>query len=300
MAKEVVELLAPADGKTIVDCTLGGGGHAEAMLSSPRLAVARHPSPSSMERGMNSDDSRKKGVRIIGFDQDTEALEAAKEKLKQFSGITYVHDNFSQLKEHIKTPVDGFLFDLGVSSHQINAPERGFSLRADGPLDMRMDANRGMTAADIANQYSLEELTQIIGEYGEERFAGRIARSIVAHRPLTTTSQLKELVEKAIPTWRKRESVTRVFQGLRIAVNDELTVLKSALDDAIELLKPGGRIVVIAYHSLEDRIVKHTFREAAKDGKLKVLTKRPLLASEQEQEENSRSRSAKLRAAEKL
>jgi 16S rRNA (cytosine1402-N4)-methyltransferase len=165
---------------------------------------------------------------------------------------------------------------------------------------MRMDPGHGLTAADLANQSSLEELVQIIGEYGEERFAGRIARAIVQARPLTTTTQLKELVEKAIPTWRKRESVTRVFQGFRIAVNDELTVLKTTLANAIELLKPGGRIVVIAYHSLEDRIAKHTFRDAAKAGKLKVLTKRPLLASAAEIEENSRSRSAKLRAAEKL
>lgn len=276
MAREVVELLAPADGKTIVDCTLGGGGHTYNL----KLQTSN--------------------LKIIGFDQDTEAITAAKEKLKQFDGITYIHDNFSQLKKYLKEPVDGFLFDLGVSSYQINTPARGFSLQHDGPLDMRMDPGGAMTAADLANHYSLEELTQIIGEYGEERFAGRIARSIVKSRPLSTTGQLKELIEKAIPTWRKRESVTRVFQGLRIAVNDELNVLKSALSDSIALLKPGGRIVVIAYHSLEDRIAKHTFREAAQDGKLKVLTKRPLAATEAEREENPRARSAKLRAAEKL
>lgn len=276
MTKEVLELLAPADGKTIVDCTLGGGGHTYNL----KLQTSN--------------------IKLFGFDQDAEAIDAAKEKLKQFDGITYLHDNFSNLKKHVKQSVDGFLFDLGVSSHQINTPERGFSLRADGPLDMRMDPGGGMTAADLVNQASLEELTRIIGEYGEERFARRIARAIVNTRPLTTTGQLKELVEKAIPTWRKRESITRVFQGVRIAVNNELACLRTALADAIALLNPGGRIVVISYHSLEDRIVKRTFREAAQDGKLKVLTKRPLAASESEREENPRSRSAKLRAAEKL
>ena len=241
MAREVTEYLDPAAGKTIVDCTLGGGGHAaELVTRNPKLAV-------------------------IGFDQDQEAIAAAKERLKPYSGIKYVNDNFVNLKKHVTEKVDGFLFDLGVSSYQIDAAARGFSLQHDGPLDMRMDQGQKLSATDIVNTWPPQELERIFREYGEERFAGRIARAIVRTREnkgqeLKTTFQLKEIVARAIPTWKKRESVTRVFQALRIAVNNELDNLQIALKDAVALLKPGGRIVVIAYHSLEDRIVKNTFR----------------------------------------
>ncbi|MFC1511487.1 16S rRNA (cytosine(1402)-N(4))-methyltransferase RsmH [Candidatus Margulisiibacteriota bacterium] len=191
----------------------------------------------------------------------------------------------------------GFLFDLGVSSYQIDEAARGFSIKKDGPLDMRMDKSQKLTASDILNRSSQEELEKIFKEYGEERFSRRIAKAVEQQRPLTTTKQLKEIVEQAIPTWKKRESVTRIFQALRIAVNQELDSLKLALSDAIELLRPGGRIVVISYHSLEDRIVKQTFRQAEQ---LKVLTKKPLRANEAEISSNPRARSAKLRAGEKL
>ncbi|MFA6548486.1 MAG: 16S rRNA (cytosine(1402)-N(4))-methyltransferase RsmH [Candidatus Margulisiibacteriota bacterium] len=271
LLKEAIELLNVKDGGTYVDCTLGGGGHTDAIVTP--------------------------GVRVFAFDQDTDAIAAAKEKLSAFDNITYVHDNFSNLKKHIKTPVDGIFFDLGVSSYQIDAGKRGFSIREDGPLDMRMDQAQELTAEEIINHYPQSELEKIFFEFGEERFSRRIAAVIIKSRPLKTTFALKAVIEKAIPTWKKRESVTRIFQALRIAVNQELENLKLALRDGIDLLSPAGRIVVIAYHSLEDRIVKQTFRDTAG---LKVLTKKPLLAGEDEIALNSRAKSAKLRAGEKL
>ncbi|MCU0640626.1 MAG: 16S rRNA (cytosine(1402)-N(4))-methyltransferase RsmH [Candidatus Margulisbacteria bacterium] len=280
MAREVVDYLAPAKGKVLVDCTLGGGGHAEKVKS------------------------QKSKVKIIGFDQDAEAITAAKQRLAKYKDIEYVNDNFSTLKEHLKEKVDGFLFDLGVSSYQLDEPGRGFSIREDGPLDMRMDKRQKLTAFDIVNTWPAAELTEIFKHYGEERFAKRVAEKIRWTRDegrvtIATTAQLKELIEKAIPTWKKRESVTRVFQALRIAVNRELDVLQSALNDAVALLKPGGRIVVLAYHSLEDRIVKRTFNAAKKAGLLTVLTKKPLTAAATEIALNPRAASAKLRAGEK-
>jgi 16S rRNA (cytosine1402-N4)-methyltransferase len=279
LAKESLEFLDLAAGEVFVDATLGGGGHS--------LQIK----------------NQKSKIKIYGFDQDADALAAAKERLSGFSNIEYVHDNFSHLKEHIKEKVDGILFDLGVSSFQIDESSRGFSLQNDGPLDMRMDRGLKLTAGDLVNNWPAEELTKLFYEYGEEKFSRRIANSITAtrdSRPVTSTFQLKEIVEKAIPTWKKRESVTRIFQALRIAVNNELESLKQALAQATELLKPGGRVVVISYHSLEDRIAKLAFRESAKNGILKLLTRKPVLAGEQEAADNPRSRSAKLRAAEKL
>jgi 16S rRNA (cytosine1402-N4)-methyltransferase len=282
LLKETLEYLHVKASGTYVDCTLGGGGHTFEVKSI------------------------KSKVKIIGFDQDAEAIAAAKERLKEFDGITYVQDNFASLKKHLAKKVDGILFDLGVSSYQIDEPTRGFSVKSDGPLDMRMNKDLQLTAADIINDYSEEELTKIFFEYGEERFSRRIAKAIVRERGtkgligtegLKTTLQLKEIIEKATPSWKKRETVTRIFQALRIAVNDELNVLKSALTDAIELLKPKGRIVVLSYHSLEDRIVKQTFRQSET---LKILTKKPVQASDEEVAANPRARSAKLRAAEKI
>lgn len=279
MAKEVVEYLAPAPGKVLVDCTLGGGGHAEKFKS------------------------QNLKVKIIGFDQDVEAIAAAKTRLAKYDNILYIHDNFANIKKHVREKVDGILFDLGVSSYQIDAPDRGFSIRENGPLDMRMDKSQEFSAFDIVNTWSADDLTRIIKEYGEERFARRISNAICVTRnagEVKTTAELKVIIEKAIPTWKKRESVTRVFQALRIAVNAELDNLKKALSDSIELLKPGGRLVVISYHSLEDRIVKQLFREEAKNGILKIMTKKPLTVSAEEIEANPRARSAKLRVAEKL
>jgi len=278
LLKESIEFLNVKENGTYVDCTLGGGGHAAAIVSSHLSPVAK----------------------VIGFDQDEEALAAAKTRLGD--SITYIHDNFSGLKKHIKEPVDGFLFDLGVSSHQIDSASRGFSIREDGPLDMRMDQRQKLTAEVIINNYSQEELQKIFKEYSEERFAHRISKAICLKRDVNkiqTTHQLKEIIEQAIPTWKKRESVSRIFQSLRIFINKELDSLKAALNDAIELLKPGGRIVVLAYHSLEDRIVKQTFRSAKTADQLNILTKKPVRATEAEISSNPRSKSAKLRAGER-
>jgi 16S rRNA (cytosine1402-N4)-methyltransferase len=274
MAGEVLEYLKPAAGKIFVDATLGGGGHTAALTG-----------------------------KVFAFDQDAEAIAAAKQKLSAHKNITYIHDNFASLKKHIKEKVDGVLFDLGVSSYQIDEPSRGFSLQKDGPLDMRMDQRQKLTAFDIVNTWPAEELARIFREYGEERFAKRIGNAICLTRnakKIQTTFELKEIIENAIPTWRKRESVARVFQSLRITVNSELENLEKALNDAVSILKPGGRIVVLSYHSLEDRIVKRTFRKFKGDGILEVLTKKPVGPSEEESRKNPRARSAKLRAGEKM
>lgn len=286
MAEEVVKYLNPSAGKVIIDATLGGGGHSEKLkIKSPKL-------------------------KIIGIDQDLDALEAAKERLKTSDNIRFIHDNFSNIKNHVKEKVDGILFDLGVSSYQIEEPSRGFSFQKDGPLDMRMDRSQKFTASDIVNTWPAGEIEKIIREYGEERFAKRISNAICVMRracrqagnakKINTAFELKEIIEKAIPTWKKRESVARVFQSLRIAVNSELKNLKKGLTDAIDLLNPTGRIVVISYHSLEDRIVKHIFREKTGNGILKVLTKKPVRPGVEEIRENPRAGSAKLRAGEKM
>lgn len=277
LLNETIDYLNLKAGGNYIDCTLGGGGHTEALL-----------------RKLQNPKSK---TQIICFDQDADAIAAAKDKLSAFGNITYIHDNFSHLQNHIKSPVDGILFDLGVSSHQIDAGQRGFSMREDGPLDMRMDQSQKLTAAEIINHYPQEAMEKIFFEFGEERFSRRIAAAIIKNRPLKTTFELKAVVEKAIPTWKKRESVTRIFQALRIAINQELDNLKTALQDAIDLLKPTGRIVVISYHSLEDRIVKQTFKNTKG---IKILTKKPVLAGEDEIALNSRAKSAKLRAGEKL
>ncbi|MFH1684192.1 MAG: 16S rRNA (cytosine(1402)-N(4))-methyltransferase RsmH [Candidatus Margulisiibacteriota bacterium] len=288
LLKESIELLNIKDGGVYVDCTLGGGGHTEAILT------ASTPSPSG-RGGL--------GVRALGIDADQDAIEAAKQRLAKFSNIEYVHDNFRNLKKILTEKVDGILLDLGISSYQIDEASRGFSIKHDGPLDMRMDQSLKLTAAAIINQFSQDGLVKIFSEYGEERFSKRISNKICVMRnagPIETTFQLKKIIEEAIPTWKKRESVTRIFQALRIAVNQELDSLKTALLDAIDLLKPGGRIVAISYHSLEDRIVKHAFRNAKEEKKLKVLTKKPIRSSEAETSSNPRAKSAKLRGGERI
>jgi 16S rRNA (cytosine1402-N4)-methyltransferase len=282
MADKVVELFSPLEGKTIVDCTLGGGGHAEKLSNVPPEAGR---------------------LSIVGIDRDEEALRAAEIRLSGYQDIRFVHDNFSNIAKIIDRPVDGFLFDLGVSSHQIDEASRGFSFREDAPLDMRMDKRTAAGAADLVNSLSPEELTRIFSEYGEERFSKRISNAICVKRKacdVKTTFELKEIVEKAIPTWKKRESTARIFQALRIAVNSELESLKKALEGSRGLLKSGGRVIVISYHSLEDRIVKTFFREEAKNGILKIITKKPVIADEKEINENPRAKSAKLRCAEKI
>jgi 16S rRNA (cytosine1402-N4)-methyltransferase len=301
---ETVELLAPAPGGLVVDCTLGLGGHAEAIL------------------GASS------GVRLVGIDRDPEALARARERLAPFGDrVTLVRGNFADLAE-LLAPLDlpapsGVLADLGVSSMQLDRGERGFSFRRAGPLDMRMGPD-GPTAADVVNQYPEEDLERIIREYGEDWDARRIARGLVAERtrePFSTTEQLATAIARAKsrrPYKGRRpeeriDPATRVFQALRIEVNQELAALPQLLDQAINLLSQDGRLVVISYHSLEDRIVKNTLRDLARGevdqitGRprwetkvIEVLTKHPVRPSEDEVAANPRARSARLRAARRL
>jgi 16S rRNA (cytosine1402-N4)-methyltransferase len=301
MVAETLEQLAPGRGGLFVDATLGLGGHSEALLTA---------SPE---------------VRLIGIDRDPEALERAGRRLERFgSRVHLVHANFHHLKEalaglDVRGRIAGFLADLGVSSLQLDTPGRGFSFRFDGPLDMRMGLS-DVTAADLVQETSEGELETIIREYGEEKQARRIARAIARAReqkPIETTGELRRLIAQAKGPRAEREEridpATRVFQALRIAVNQELAGLEGFIQEAIDLMEAGGRLVVISYHSLEDRIVKNTLRDLARGeidpvtGRsrsesqlIEVLTRKPLRPSEAEVEANPRSRSARLRAARKL
>ena len=300
---EVLQYLAPRPGGVYVDGTLGGGGHSELILEA-----------------IGPD-----GV-LYGIDRDPAALAAASERLSRFGDrFQPLQGSFGDLAKLLATKgvreIDGLLLDLGVSSPQLDRPERGFSFRADGPLDMRMDPTQGETAADLVNSLSERELEQAIKEYGEERWARKIAQRIVTARqeqPFTTTLQLAALVERTIPRRFQEDRIhpaTRTFQGLRILVNGELEQVEQGLQAAIGLLKPGGRLVVISFHSLEDRIVKQRLRDAASGCRcprqlpqcvcgqvplLRVLTSRPVTAGAVELADNPRSRSAKLRSAERL
>lgn len=304
MPDEVIRFLEPTVGGTYLDGTLGGGGHA--------ALIAEQCIPGN-------------GI-LIGIDQDLEALEAAGQRLEKYgAGVRLLHGNFSELEHHLSglgiEQLDGFILDLGVSSHQLDSPERGFSFQQDAPLDMRMDGSLGNTAADLVNSLPEAELERIIKEYGEERWARRIAAFIVKARqeaPIERTLHLVDIIKGAVPKakWEERiHPATRTFQALRIAVNQELESLERGLRSAINHLKPGGRGVVIAFHSLEDRIVKHIFREYASgctcprhlpvcvcgnQPRVRILTGRPVMATDEEIARNPRSRSAKLRAAEKL
>jgi len=303
MLAEVTHYLSPHRGSIVVDGTLGGAGHAQEIAS----AIA----PDGL---------------LIGIDQDDAALAAAAITLRLGQQTRLLKGNFGDLDallSEAKVPyVDGFLFDLGVSSPQLDFTERGFSYKGDAPLDMRMDATAGgLTAADVVNSYQEADLARVIRDYGEERWASRIAAFIVAaraRRPVSTTSQLVEIIKSAVPAAARKDGphpARRTFQALRIEVNQELEVLERALEAAIRWLVPGGRIVVISYHSLEDRVVKQTFAKSAQgctcppdlpvcacDAKpvLRVLTRKAVLPTPEEVERNPRSRSAKLRAAEKL
>lgn len=301
----VVELFAPVPPGVVVDATLGGGGHAEALLDAhPHLAV-------------------------LGLDQDPDAVAAASDRLARFGDrFTARRTRFDEIarvaadvlagRGHEGEGISGALFDLGVSSPQLDRPERGFSYRWSGPLDMRMDPSRPVQAADLVNGAPERELARLLRAYGDERHAPRIARAIVAHRPLTTTGELAEVVRDAVPAPARRRGghpARRTFQALRIAVNDELGVLPSALDDAVELLAPGGRCVAIAYHSGEDRIVKERFRRAATGGwtgpshlppppdvrpTVRLLRRGARRPDAVEVAENRRAEAARLRAVEKL
>jgi 16S rRNA (cytosine1402-N4)-methyltransferase len=246
---------------------------------------------------------------LLGIDADQEALAAAQIRLEPFGErVVLAHANFRTLAAiaaaHGFTEADGILLDLGVSSYQLDTATRGFSFQQDGPLDMRLDGSTGPTAADLVNTASETELADLIFQYGEERGARRVARFVIEARrrgAIETTSELAAIVSRALGGQRGRiHPATRTFQALRIAVNHELESLEAVLPQAIELLRPGGRLAVISFHSLEDRIVKHLFRAEAKLGTISILTKKPIEASEHEMRTNTRSRSAKLRIAERL
>ena len=304
MVREVTELLEPDRGGVFVDGTLGGGGHSEAIL---KLLP---------ETG-----------RLIGIDRDETALAAASARLAPFQDrFTAIHGNFFHMKPLLLqkgiAAADGILLDLGVSSYQLDEPSRGFSYKAEAPLDMRMDQTAALTAADVVNGYPEKELVRIFRDYGEERFSPLIARRIAEQRaqaPIKTTTELADLIAGAIPSkFRHKEQqhpARRCFQAIRIEVNGELQGLREAIDQCIELLSPGGRIVVLTFHSLEDRIVKTAFKTAENPcvcpprspqcvcGRTpygKILTKHPLIACEAEQQQNSRSACCKLRALQKV
>ncbi len=284
------------------DGTMGGGGHSEKIVS--RLS--------------------KKGL-LIGIDRDEEALDASKKRLSEYSNIIYAHNNYKNIKEVLNAQgidyIDGAVLDLGVSSYQLDCAERGFSYMADAPLDMRMNQKGGLDAYKVINTYSEEELTDIFFKYGEEKFSRRIAKSIVEKRktsPIKTTLELVDIIKAAVPERLRQKGshpAKRVFQAVRIEVNGELQDLRLALDNFFDVLKPGGRLSVITFHSLEDRIVKTAFNDYAKGctcpkdfpvcvcgnkPKGKVITRKPVLPTLEECEYNPRSKSAKLRVAEKL
>ncbi|KAF5043785.1 Ribosomal RNA small subunit methyltransferase H [bioreactor metagenome] len=284
-----------------VDATLGGGGHTQEIL----------------KRAVDG--------KVIGIDQDDYAIERAKDKLKEFKNFIPVKNNFSNIKEVLEDlnieKVDGIIFDLGVSSFQLDIPERGFSYNYDMPLDMRMDKNQTTTARHIVNGYEEHELSRILWEYGEEKWAARIAKFIVQEREhefIETTGQLVSIVKKAIPKQVRQEGshpAKRTFQAIRIEVNRELEILENTMKDAVDCLNVGGRICVITFHSLEDRIIKNAFNDLNKDcicppefpkcmcdhrRKLKIITRKPVLPSEEELVENRRAHSAKLRIGERV
>jgi len=302
LLNETVEGLSVKPEGTYVDGTLGGGGHSFEILS------------------LLNDQGR-----LIGIDQDEEALAAAGNRLKGFKNVDFVHSNYCNFRQVLDSldieKVDGILLDLGVSSYQLDNPTRGFSYMADAPLDMRMDTGSAVTAADIVNGYSLEELTRIISEYGEDPFARNIAKHICAAReggPIKTTGELVDIIKSSIPMKIQKKSghpAKQTFQAIRIELNHELDVLKNTLGDMVDSLNPGGRICIITFHSLEDRIVKNFFRDCEnpctcpknfpvcvcnKKPKGKVITRKPILPSKEEMEANSRSKSAKLRIFEKI
>ncbi|NMB46293.1 MAG: 16S rRNA (cytosine(1402)-N(4))-methyltransferase RsmH [Firmicutes bacterium] len=303
LAQKVVELLCWRQGGVFVDATVGGGGHARLLLEALGAET-----------------------KLIAFDQDPTALDAASKALQDKADqVTFIHSNFvhisSILTERGLVPIDGVLFDLGVSSPQLDVAERGFSYRHDAPLDMRMDPDSPVTAAHLVATLSEGELAKVIFDYGEERWAKRIANFIVQERiqsPIRTTGHLVDIIKAAIPAGARREGphpARRTFQALRIAVNRELEFLEKALVDAVKILVPRGRIAVISFHSLEDRIVKKTFSKLAapcrcprdlpvcvcgEQAEIEILTRRPIVPAATETAQNPRARSAKLRVAQKV
>lgn len=300
LLEEAVEGLNIKEDGIYVDCTLGGAGHSLEILK--KLTTGK----------------------LYTFDQDNVALENAKIKLSEYADkVVFIKSNFENLKEKLAEQnvyeVDGVLYDLGVSSPQLDTPERGFSYNYDTRLDMRMDTDASMSAYEVVNEYSYHDLVRIFYRYGEEKFSKQIARNIEKKRelaPIETTFQLVDIIKESIPAAKRRTGghpAKRVFQAIRIAVNNELSVFENSLEQAIDIVKVGGRISVITFHSLEDRICKQIFNSYAKNkdipknlpvlpeeslSKLKLITRKPICPSERELEENNRSRSAKLRIAE--
>jgi 16S rRNA (cytosine1402-N4)-methyltransferase len=290
MSSEVLYWLLGDGRKIFLDCTVGYSGHAEKLLE-----------------GSGPDG------RLVGLDRDRSAIEASRQRLSRFGArAILIHGHFMELKQHLSeqglAQVDGIIFDLGVSSPQLDEPARGFSFQNEGPLDMRMDQSMGGTAADLINRWPEAQLADAIYQFGEERFSRRIARAIVRARerhPLGTTKELVSVIEGAVPANYRHgrlHCATRTFQALRISVNQELDCLEPALCDAVDVLSPGGRLCVISFHSLEDRIVKHTFRALSgkEDPALVVLTKKPQVSTREESDRNPRSRSAKLRVIQRV
>ena len=288
LSNEVIDFLNPAPGQIIVDATIGGAGHSEQIL--------RRITP---------------GGTLIGIDRDEETLRLASERLRPFEGLfKLINKNFKYLKEILKdlgiNKANGIIFDLGISSIQMEAWQRGFSIKNDGPLDMRMDRSQTLTAKDLVNRLRESELSDIIRDFGEERFHRRIAKRIVeerARKEISTTSELSDVILRSLPYSHNKYKIhpaTRTFQAIRIKVNDELGSVREALNALPEALEKGGRACVISFHSLEDRIAKNTFKEFKARGLFNILTKKPVTAKEVEVISNPRSRSAKLRAVERI
>lgn len=295
LLKEVLEYL-PKNGEIFVDGTLGGGGHTRALLEKLSANSCQLP------------------AKVIAIDRDLEAIFAAKQNLSKYEKrITFIHDNYSNIPNILKSQgidkVDFILLDLGVSSYQLDNPKRGFTFQADSPLDMRMNQEDQQTAADIVNYYPEKDLADIFYEYGGERNSRKIAKNLVIARQkkkIMTTSELSDIVEKSFPInysgKYKINPATRVFQALRIETNNELNILKEFIPKAVKLLAGDGRLAIISFHSGEDRIIKHTFRELEANNKeeYKVLTKKPIVAGDEETKANPRSRSAKLRVLKRI
>jgi len=299
LSAEVIEYFISNKSGTYVDCTLGGGGHSELILN-----------------------KLEENAKYIGIDQDSDAIQNAKKKLSRFNQVQFVQNNFKNLNEILMNfkvdKIDGLLLDLGVSSYQIDSEGRGFSYNVDTELDMRMNQNDTLTAANILNEYSKEELTNIFFKYGEEKKSKAIASLIIKEREnelINSTFQLKKIIEKVVNPRYKIKSFSRIFQALRIEVNNELGSLKLVLDDSLKYLKKGGRLVVISYHSLEDRIVKQFLKywenpctcpeelpicSCGRKPEIKILTKKAIKSSAAEIAKNNRARSAVLRVGEKL
>lgn len=293
LLQESVDYLITDESGIYIDATLGGGGHSQELLSH-----------------LNED------AQLIGIDQDDEALEAANARIGDDKRFSSIKGNFGYLSRLIPPElhgeVAGTLLDLGISTHQIKEAERGFTYQKEGPLDMRMSNLRGVTAYEVVNEYSYEDLRDIIYHYGEERYSREIAREIIDRRPIETTTELRDAVEAVVYGEHQIKSVARVFQGIRIEVNRELDMLRNVLDQSLELTKIGGRIVAISYHSLEDRIVKKFFKAGNHEGKIKKdfygnplspikeISNGIIRPSEEETEKNPAARSAKMRVAEKV